>query len=85
MTTLRLIGDAIELDGRPVATLAPNVTPSQREDLITAFDDIYGLEMAELLIVRDRLHRAEQALGQARADAERWQSEAETYRAILGV
>jgi hypothetical protein len=40
MTSLRIIGDAIELNGVPVARLLPGLKLSLRDSLTWAFDEV---------------------------------------------
>jgi hypothetical protein len=61
MTALRIVGDAIELDGRVVAVLVPGLRLSQRDQLVAAFDfaadaaeDVALLE-ARIAILEERL------------------------------
>lgn len=50
MTEIRIIGDAIELDGATIATLVPNLRLSTRDRLEELFDriDEDEAEIAEL-------------------------------------
>jgi hypothetical protein len=40
VTEIRIIGDTVELDGDPVARLAPNLRLSQRDRLVELFDAV---------------------------------------------
>jgi hypothetical protein len=40
MTSLRIVGDAVELDGVLVAWLLPGLRLSQRDQLVEAFDSL---------------------------------------------
>ena len=62
VTELRLIDDAIELDGRPVAKLMPGVSLSIRDRLTEAFDALD--EDAETIArLEDRIAWLESRLG----------------------
>lgn len=41
MTSLRIVGDVIELDGRPIARLLPELRLSLRDRLVELFDAIH--------------------------------------------
>ena len=59
VTEIRIIEDAIELDGVTVARLVPGLRPSLRDELIWAFD---SLDEDYIALLEDRIAKLEEQL-----------------------
>jgi hypothetical protein len=61
VSALRLIADVIELDGRPIAKLLPELRLSIRDHLIAIFDDL-GEDEATIVELEGRVAKLEARL-----------------------